>query len=83
MTIPYDNRRFRSIANSETGEIGSETILHFHQNGDVVWAEYGGGEIVRGTLIANVLPDDSLARDVTVDLRRSFFRRVCHRRNTR
>ena len=60
MSISYDNRRFRSIANSETGDVGSETIFHYHQDDDVVWAEYWGGEIVRGTLIAKVRPDDSL-----------------------
>jgi hypothetical protein len=60
MRISYDNRRFRSTENSETGEVGSETVFHYHQDGDVVWAEYSGGEIVRGTLIALVLDDDSL-----------------------
>ena len=61
MSISYDNRTFRSIANSGTGEVGGDTFFHYHQDGDVVWAEYSGGEIVRGTLIAKVLlPDDSL-----------------------
>ncbi|MEQ1763094.1 MAG: n-acetylglutamate synthase [Pyrinomonadaceae bacterium] len=60
MRISYDNRTFRSISNSDTGEVGSETIFHYHRNGDVVWGEYSGGKIVRGMLIANVLADDSL-----------------------
>jgi hypothetical protein len=60
MSINYDNRNFRSISNSETGEVGSETIFRYHQEGKVVWAEYSGGEIVRGMLIAKMLPDDSL-----------------------
>lgn len=60
MSISYDNRTFCSIANSESGEVGSETLFHYRQVGDVVWAEYCGGEIVRGTLIAKVLADDSL-----------------------
>jgi hypothetical protein len=60
MSISYHNRKFRSIANSNAGEVGSETIFHYRQDGDVVWAEYSGGEIVRGTLVAMVLPDDSL-----------------------
>jgi hypothetical protein len=60
MKISYDNRRFRSTANSGTGEVGSETLFHYHQNGDVVWAEYAGGDILRGSLIALVLDDDSL-----------------------
>lgn len=60
MSISYDNRTFRSIANSETGEVGSETGFRYHQDGNLVWAEYSGGEIVRGSLIARVLADDSL-----------------------
>lgn len=60
MTISYNDRKFRSIANSDTGEVGTETLFHYHQNGAVVWAEYAGGEIVRGTLIGKVLPDNSL-----------------------
>lgn len=60
MRISYDNRKFRSVSNSESGEVGSETVFHYHQDGDIVWAEYSGGEIVRGTLMAKVLEDDSL-----------------------
>lgn len=60
MSIHFDNRTFRSISNSDTGQVGSETLFHYHQDGDVVWAEYSGGEIVRGTLIAKVQADDSL-----------------------
>ena len=60
MSISYDDRRFRSVANSNTGEVGAETVFNYHQAGDVVWAEYSGGEIVRGMLIAKLLADDSL-----------------------
>ena len=59
MSISYDNRKFRSVANSDNGEVGGDTIFHYHQDGNVVWADYAGGEIVRGTLIANILTDDS------------------------
>lgn len=58
--INYDNRIFKSAANSETGEVSHETTFYYHQKDDLVWAEYAGGEIVFGTLIAKVSPDDSL-----------------------
>ena len=54
MNINYDNRRFASVTNSATGEVSSETVFHYHQTGDLVWAEYKGGEIVFGNLIAKV-----------------------------
>src|SRR6476620_11035514 len=58
--INYDNRCFASVSNSDSGEVSSETIFHYHQKNDLVWAEYQGGEIVFGTLIAKVLADDAL-----------------------
>lgn len=52
MDISYDGRKFTSIKNSATGEVGSDTFFDYHQEGDIVWGEYSGGEIVRGQLIA-------------------------------
>lgn len=58
--INYDNKKFAAIENSETGEVSGETIFHYRQTGDLVWAEYAGGEIKFGTLIAKVLEKDYL-----------------------
>ena len=60
MNINYEGRTFKPVSNSETGEVGYETNFHYHQTSDVVWAEYSGGEIRFGTLIAKVLDDGSL-----------------------
>jgi hypothetical protein len=60
MKINYDNRAFKSVSNSETGEVSQDTTFYYHQKDDLVWAEYAGGGIVFGSLIAKVLPDDSL-----------------------
>jgi len=58
--INYDKRVFKSVENSETGEVSGETRFQYHQQGNVVWAEYKGGEIIFGNLIARVYDDDSL-----------------------
>ena len=50
--LNYNNKQFRSVENSSTGEVGARTVFHYHQTGDVVTAEYGGGEIKFGHLIA-------------------------------
>jgi hypothetical protein len=50
----YNGRKFVSVENSGSGEVGAETVFHYHQSGDLVWAEYSGGEIVHGTLIAKM-----------------------------
>lgn len=58
--ISYDNRKFSSIQTSETGEVSSETVFHYHQKDMLVWAEYYGGEIIFGNLIAKVVENDCL-----------------------
>jgi hypothetical protein len=60
MKINYNERVFKSVANSETGEVSGETTFYYHQRDDLVWAEYSGGAIVFGNLIAKVLPDNTL-----------------------
>ena len=59
---PYhlDGKRFRSIVNSENGEVGGDTIFVYAQSGDIVTATYGGGAILHGQLLARVLPDGRL-----------------------
>ena len=52
MRISYDKRIFRSVSNSANGEVSAETVFHYHQSGDIVWATYSGGGIRFGTLIA-------------------------------
>ena len=49
--INYNNRKFISVANTENGEVSEKTLFHYHQENDIVWAEYSGGEIVKGFLI--------------------------------
>jgi len=58
--INYDNRVFRSVSNSGTGEVGRETIFRYRQEGEIVWATYKGGEIVLGSLIAKCEADANL-----------------------
>lgn len=48
----YNNRCFRPLENSATGEVGGDTVFHYHQSGNIVTADYSGGEIVSGHLIA-------------------------------
>lgn len=56
----YDGKTFRSVTNTANGEVSGDTLFHYRQEGAIVWAEYGGGAIARGTLIATVAPDNSL-----------------------
>lgn len=58
--IDYDGRCFVPKMNSENGEVDGQTIFHYHQRGNLLWAEYSGGDIVRGTLIGTVKQDGCL-----------------------
>lgn len=62
MKINYDGRKFRPVTSSATGEAGSKTVFYYHQSGSIVWAEYDGGEIVCGHLIA--IADDEGGLDM-------------------
>lgn len=56
----YEGRRFRALANSETGQVSGDTLFVYRQHGDLIWAEYAGGEIRRGHLLGTVAPDGGL-----------------------
>jgi hypothetical protein len=58
--INYDNKTFASIQNSETGEVGAETVFHYHQKDNLIWAEYWGGSIVFGNLIGKIADNETL-----------------------
>jgi hypothetical protein len=58
--ISYDNRIFRSVANTPNGEVGGDTLFRYFQKGDLVWGTYEGGGVTAGHLIANVGPDGAL-----------------------
>jgi hypothetical protein len=49
--VGLDGRVFVGVANSADGDVDTSTRFAYHQDGDVVWAEYGGGAVVRGFLI--------------------------------
>ncbi len=51
-SVTYGGRRFRSVENSASGEVGPETVFEYRQDGDVVSATYEGGGVRSGVLIA-------------------------------
>ena len=53
-SINYNGRKFVPEMNSENGEVSAATVFDYHQNGNMLWAEYSGGDILRGSLMGNV-----------------------------
>jgi len=58
--VEYGGRRFRSVENSASGEVGPETVFEYGQDGDVVSATYGGGGVRSGVLIATADAEGNL-----------------------
>ena len=50
----YDGKIFVPKINSENGEVDNQTIFKYHQNESIVWAEYIGGDIIKGNLLGTV-----------------------------
>ncbi|PLK45601.1 n-acetylglutamate synthase [Emticicia sp. TH156] len=53
-------KTFRAVRNAANGDVGDETLFHYSQEADVVWAEYAGGTVVKGFLIAKMLKNSVL-----------------------
>ena len=52
--ISYNNKKFKSIENSGSGEVSSETIFEYFQKENTLWATYSGGSILLGNIIGTV-----------------------------
>ncbi|TVZ56759.1 hypothetical protein OD91_2057 [Lutibacter sp. Hel_I_33_5] len=55
----FHNKTFELLENSETGKVNSETVFKYKQEGNLVTADYFGGTIKYGKIIAT-LDNDKL-----------------------
>ena len=55
-----DDKFFTAVKNSESGEVSDKTVFCYHQKGNVIWAEYSGGSIVKGFLIGTMDEDHNM-----------------------
>lgn len=58
--INLNNKIFVSVENTTNGEVTGDTTFLYYQEGNLVWAEYSGGSVVKGHLIATMDKDGSL-----------------------
>jgi hypothetical protein len=54
--ISYDGRRFSPV----TTRPGSVPVAHYHQRQDLIWAEFCGGEVRRGSIAGTAAADGVL-----------------------
>ncbi|MEL7530451.1 MAG: n-acetylglutamate synthase [Bacteroidota bacterium] len=58
MTFDLNHRKFKSLHNSDNGEVGDDTVFHYRQAGKLIWGEYGGGQIQKGFLVGQIEGDE-------------------------
>lgn len=46
-----DGRTFAASTVAGPGDVDDRTRFRYHQDGEVVWADYAGGSVVRGHLV--------------------------------
>ena len=56
----YDGKRFTPKVNTENGEVDGKTVFFYHQDGAILWADYTGGEILKGHLVGTVSENGEL-----------------------
>ena len=56
----YDNRRFVGIENYDDGDLTSDIVFHYHQEGTEIRGTFNGGRVDQGKLVAELLPDGRL-----------------------
>lgn len=54
----FNNKKFVLLENSENGKVNTETIFEYKQNGNLVTADYKGGSIKYGKIIAFLKNDE-------------------------
>ena len=62
ISVKYDldGKIFHAVSNTENGEVSSDTLFHYRQEGDVIWADYYGGAVVKGHLLGRMLETGEL-----------------------
>ena len=62
-TFSLEDRYFTAVSNSDTGEVSDQTVFAYHQKGNVIWAEYSGGSIIKGFLLGTIDDNNNLHFD--------------------
>jgi len=68
-TFNFNNKTFSLIENSENGKVNPDTIFEYKQHSNLVTADYYGGSIKYGKIIARLNEDrlDMLYQCLTID----------------
>ena len=55
MDYNFNNKKLRiTLIEGSNTEVNEKTIFHFHQENNIIWAEYSGGKVKLGRLLGVV-----------------------------
>ncbi|MDH7446430.1 n-acetylglutamate synthase [Aquimarina sp. 2201CG14-23] len=57
MKINLNDKKFKPKETVDNGDVSMDTVFHYRQDGNAIWASYKGGKIVTGTLIGKIKND--------------------------
>ncbi|MCG8328774.1 MAG: hypothetical protein MI974_13870 [Chitinophagales bacterium] len=60
MKFDLEGKIFQSVENTDNGEVSSDTLFHYHQEENIISAEYSGGCIANGHLLGKINIDGTL-----------------------
>ncbi len=52
--LSLNGKKFMAQKNTPNGESGTDTLFHYRQKGETIWATYEGGDILFGTLSGRI-----------------------------
>ena len=59
-SICYDGKFFTPQRNTENGDVDGNTVFAYHQKDNILWADYSGGDIIKGYLAGTVTENGEL-----------------------
>jgi len=68
----FQNKTFLLVENAANGTVNQDTIFKYQQNGDLVTADYKGGTVIYGKIIARLQGDQLLMRYQCLTIENTF-----------
>lgn len=60
--IQLANKKFALVGESNVKDIGSNTLLTVNQDGELLYGEYAGGRVIKGSFIARLSSENTFKR---------------------
>jgi len=60
--IQLANKKFSLVSESNVHDVGTKTLLTVNQEGELIFGEYTGGKVVKGSFIAKLSPKNTFER---------------------